>query len=197
MIRPISYKPRAEASRKESLFVRSVEVIMGNTKSAKLLQKTCRILSPPLLQYILYKAIEIRDLTCIEYLVRYWPFEKMSFDVYEFFDIDMDEIAFFWNKGWMRGGTKDWRTRRGTRDWMKDEDAINGVRYARKHHSLFCNFGHVTLHFGEEMVDTIANAIYTRVFVDQPVDQASSENKQFMVDLSMVQLGDPEEPSKA
>ena len=180
MIQPISYKPRAETSGVKSLFVRSVEMIMENATSAKLLQKTCTILSHPSkqyipsLQYILYNAIERSDFTCIECLMRYWPFEKMSFDLYKFCDIDMDD---------------DW-------DDDRDDDAINRQRYARKHHSLFCNFRHVNLRFGEEMIDAIANGVYARVCDSRPVEQASSTTKQFMVDLSMVYLRDPKVPCK-
>ena len=173
MIRRISHTSRAVTYGVKPLFVRSVEVIMGNTTSTKLLQKTCGMLPPSLLQYLLYKAIESRDLTCIEYLVRYWPFEILSFNVDKFFGIDFDKIARF------------------------DDEAIYEV-YSRRYHSLFCNSSHLQLQFGEEMIDAIASGVYARVFESQPVDQASSGTK-FIVDLSMVDLRDidSEIPCKA
>ena len=158
---------------------------MENTTSTKLLQKTCGMLPPLLLQYILYKATERGDSTCIECLVRYWPFEILSFDLDNFFDIDTNEIArCCWKRHWEID------------DEPKDDEAINEV-YARKYHSLFCNASHRRLCFGEGMVDAIASGIYARVFEDQTVDQASSRTKQFMVDLSMVELRDPDIPCKA
>ena len=77
----------------ESLFLRCTEVIMSN--GPNMLQKACKILPPSLLRYLMYRTIKgkiyFKDTTYIIYdtrnmarniecLVRYWPFETLSFD---------------------------------------------------------------------------------------------------------------------
>ena len=72
------------------LLLRSAEVIISNV--FMLGQKACRVLPPSLLRYLLYLALKNIDVAWIECLVRHWPLEILSFDMYDFLDDDDNTI---------------------------------------------------------------------------------------------------------
>ena len=66
-------------------------------------------------------------------------------------------------------------------------------KHLQIHHSWFCSSRYPPLQFDEAMVNAIARGIYSRVFESQSVEQAAtSGTKQFIVDMSMVRLEDPD-----
>ena len=66
-----------------SLFLLSVKVVFDSTA---LIQSTCTVLPPTLLQYLLYRAVRLKKASWIEGLVRYWPMKILSFDFDKYID---------------------------------------------------------------------------------------------------------------
>ena len=153
----------------KSLLLRSAEVIIGNV--FMLGRKACRVLPPPLLRYLLYLALKNVDVAWIECLVRHWPLETLSFDMYDFLNDD-DNID----------DGPHWKHLLGVGDDIEV--------YLRRYHSWFCTSLYKQMRFNEAMVSAIARGLYSRVYESQSIDQATSGAKQFIVDMSMVYLLD-------
>ena len=168
----------------EPLCLLCVEVIMRN--GATLLQKACRMLPPSQLRYLLYRAMKSGDVTYIECLMRYWPFETLSFDMYNFIIIDDDIDDDYLDRDYLHNGIRNYLY------WIGNDDEM----YLQRHHSWFCSSRYPQLQFDEAMVFAIARGVYSRVFESQSVDQATSGTKQIIIDMSMVRLENPDIPSK-
>ena len=126
------------------------------------------------------------DVTYIESLVRYWPFETLSFDMYNFIIIDDDIDDDYLDRDYLHNGIRNYL------HWIGNDDEM----YLHRHHSWFCSSRYPQLQFDEAMVVAIARGVYSRVFESQSIDQATSGTKQFVVDMSMVCLENPDIPSK-
>lgn len=135
-----------------SLFSLSVKVIFNSIAA----QKTCMVLPPTLLQYLLYQAVRLMNVSWIQNLLRHWPWEILSFD----FDRYIDE------------------------DTLKDDERCE--LYLRRHHSWFYSPSFPQIILDRIIIDSIALGLYLRLYYCQSAGHATSETKQFIVDLSMV-----------
>ena len=164
----------------DPLFSRCTEVIMRN--GPRLLQQACTMLPPSLLRYLLYRAVKNGDVTYIECLVRHWPLEILSFDMYNFI-IDDDIGEDYLDRDYLPSGIRNYLY------WIGNDNET----YLQRHHSWFCSSRYPQLQFDEAMVNAIARGVYSRVFESQSVEQAAtSGTKLFIIDMSMVRLEDPD-----
>ena len=86
------------------------------------------MLPPSLLWYLLYKAVKNGDVTYIEFLVRYWSLEILSFDMYNFI-ID-DEIGEdYLERDYLPSGIRNYLY------WIGNDDEM----HLQRHHSWFCS----------------------------------------------------------
>ena len=137
-----------------SLLLICVKAILDAT----IIQNACKMLPPTMLHYLLYQAVILKNTSWIQGLVRYWPFETLSFDFDKY--IDYTEI---------RDRSESYLRRNHL--WFHTPDYPQIMKLQSS-----C------------VVDSIAIGLYLRAYHCRSVDHNTSGNKKLIVDLRMVRL---------